>query len=90
MSKVAFCVSETSKPLSDPQILQVPTRRWGSISTDFIVQLPKTEKGYDCITRWVDRFSHRVHFIPSRVTDTAIEAAERFFQHDISPPWITR
>ena len=57
----------------------MPNRRWGSVSTDFITHLPKTKDGFDCITTWVDRLSRRVHFIPSRSSDTAVDAAKSFY-----------
>lgn len=69
------------QPLNDPTALELPKRRWGLISTDFITQLPKTTTGMDAITTWVDRLSRRVHFLPSRCTDTAIDVAKSFFQN---------
>ena len=71
----------TGKTLTDPQPLQVPTRRWGSLATDFIVSLPATKSGYDAITTWVDRLTRRVHFIPSKTTDTAVDTARNFFHY---------
>lgn len=68
-----------SKKLGIPTPLDVPTRRWGSLATDFIVKLPKTNRGHDSITTWVDRLSRRVHFIPGRTTDTAVDVANTFF-----------
>jgi len=65
--------------LTEPTPLEVPERRWGSLATDFIVSLPKTKNGFDCITTWVDRLSRRVHFIPSKTTDTAVDCANAFF-----------
>lgn len=70
-----------SRKLGVPTPLDVPKRRWGSVATDFIVAQPKTAKGYDAITTWVDRLSRRVHFIPCRTTDNAMDTAEGFFQH---------
>lgn len=52
----------------------------GSVATDFIIHLPKTVRGYDAITKFVDRFSKRVHFILSRTTDTAFDAATGFYE----------
>ena len=43
------------------------------------MKLPRTKHGFDSITKWVDRLSHRVHFIPSRVDDTAVDVASSFF-----------
>ena len=57
----------------------MPERRWGSLSTDFIVHLPKTKDGYDAITTWVDKLTRRVHFIKSKTTDTAVDVADSFF-----------
>lgn len=69
------------KPLGSPQPLEVPSRRWGSLATDFITHLPKTSRGFDAITTYVDRFSKRVRFIPSKGSDTAMEAAADFYEH---------
>lgn len=64
-----------------PQLLEVPSRRWGSISTDFMVRLPRTAGGFDAITTWVDRLSRRVHFIPCRTQDTAADCEKYFFDY---------
>lgn len=65
--------------LTDPTPLYIPSRRWGSIGTDFIVGLPKTRSSYGAITTWVNRLTTRVHFIVSRETDTAFDAADALF-----------
>lgn len=67
-------------PITDPQMLQAPARRWGSVSTDFIVKLPKTKEGFDAITTWVDRLSRRAHFMPCHTTGSAIEVAKDFYE----------
>ena len=69
------------KKLSEPVSLEMPERRWGSLATDFIVHLPKTNDGFDAITTWVDRLTRRVHFIKCKTTDTAIDVAENFFSN---------
>lgn len=66
-----------TKPLGIPQPLELPTRRWGSVSMDFVTHLPTTETGFDCITTFVDRFSKRVRLVPSRGTDGATEIMNR-------------
>ena len=69
------------RKLSEPTPLEVPSRRWGSLATDFIVSLPVTKNGFDSITTWVDRLSRRVHFIPSKSTDSAVDVANLFFSN---------
>ena len=71
--------ASTQLPFSDPQVVQTPIRRWGSLSTDFIVHLPKTKNGFDAITTWVDRLSRRIHLIPSHTSDNALHTAKGFF-----------
>ena len=72
---------QRQKKLTDPSPLQVPSRRWGLVATDFIVELHRTPAGFDAITNYVDRLSRRVHFAPSKTTDTAVEAADAFFSN---------
>jgi transposase InsO family protein len=48
---------------------------------DFIVQLPKTPRGHDAITVFVDKLSKQVHFVPSKTTDTASDVARLFFDN---------
>lgn len=69
-----------SKPLGEPQPLELPSRRWGSISMDFIMHLPLTKSGYDSVTTFVNRFSKRVRFVPSHGTHTATDVADIFFE----------
>ena len=70
---------QNKKKFTDPTSLNVRTRRWGSLATDFIVKLPVTKRGFDSITTWVDRLSRRVHFIPSHTSDTATDVANSIF-----------
>ena len=48
------------------------------MAADFSTYLPKTKDEYDSITVWVDRMSRRVHLIPSRPFDNAVDAAKSF------------
>lgn len=70
-----------TKQLGDPQPLELPERRWGSVSVDFVTHLPTTKRGFDSITTFVDRFSKRIHLVPSRTTDTAEDTAIAFFEN---------
>ena len=61
------------KPGGTLQPLPIPSRRWGSVSTDFITGLPKTRHGYDAIVVFVCRLLKMVHFA---ATTTDVDAAE--------------
>ena len=51
----------------------------GLIATGFIVKRTKAESGYDRILIFVDRFTRRIHFIPSNDSDIAVDVESTFF-----------
>jgi transposase InsO family protein len=57
---------------------QIPERRWSSISVDFIIHLPRTVRGNDAITVFIDRLSKRVHYVACQTTLTAEQFADIF------------
>lgn len=69
------------KLLTEPNSLRVPDSRWGSVGTDFITDIPMTKNGFDTITTWVDLLERRVHFITSKVKDSAADIKNDFFDH---------
>ncbi|WVZ81202.1 hypothetical protein U9M48_028612 [Paspalum notatum var. saurae] len=56
------------KPAGMLQPLAVPAWKWEDIHMDFIVGLPRTQKGYDSIWVVIDRFTKSAHFIPVKTT----------------------
>ena len=51
-----------------------PSRRWESVSVDFITELPKSH-GYDAIMVVVHCLSKHAHFIPTHTTLDAVGTA---------------
>jgi hypothetical protein len=53
--------AERSKPKGTLKPLDIPERRWESVSMDLITDLPVSSKGNDSIFVVVDRLSKMVH-----------------------------
>ena len=60
------------------QPLDVPGKKWESISMDFITKLPTTRGNFDTIFVVVDRLTKMAHFFPMKKTDTALHVARLF------------
>ena len=50
------------------QYLKIPMWKWESVTMDFLVGLPKTQKGYDLIWVIVDWLTKTTHFLPIKTT----------------------
>ena len=70
--------SEQHKMPGKMQRLDIPFRKWESISMDFITKLPTARGGYDTIFVVVDRLTKMAHFFPMKKTNGALEVAKLF------------
>jgi hypothetical protein len=58
--------------------LPIASRRWERIGVDFIVDLPETTSGNDCIVTFVDHLTKRAHWRPCKKTLDAAGFAQLF------------
>jgi IS30 family transposase len=68
--------AEHQRPAGLLQPLNIPEWKWEEIGMDFIVQLPRTQAGYDSIWVIVDRLTNVAHFIPVKTTYSGAKLAE--------------
>jgi hypothetical protein len=70
--------AEHKRPAGLLQHLKVLEWKWEEIGMDFIVGLPRTQKGYDSIWVIVDRLTKVTHFIPVKMTYARLQLAELY------------
>ena len=70
--------AEHQRPAGLHQNIFIPEWKWESLTMDFVVGLPKTNKGYDSIWVIVDRLTKTAHFLPVRTSYTAPQYARLF------------
>ncbi|WVZ51749.1 hypothetical protein U9M48_002862 [Paspalum notatum var. saurae] len=70
--------AEHQRPAGLLQPLKIPEWKWEEISMDFIVGLPRTQKGYNSIWVVVDRLTKVAHFILVNTTYLGARLAELY------------
>ncbi|WVZ90296.1 hypothetical protein U9M48_036606 [Paspalum notatum var. saurae] len=75
--------AEHQRPAGLLQPLKIPKWKWEEISMDFIVGLPRTQKGYNSIWVVVDRLTKVAHFISVNTTYSGARLAELYISRII-------
>jgi hypothetical protein len=70
--------AEHQRPAGLLQPLKIPEWKWEEITMDFIVGLPRTQKGYNSIWVVVDRLTKVAHFIPVNTTYSGARLTELY------------
>ena len=77
-------VCQVAKGVSHNTGLYTPTiileKPWSDINMDFVLVLPRIERGNDSILFVVDRFSKMTYFIPCKKTSHAVYIAYILFK----------
>jgi len=60
--------------------MKIPEWKWEEVGMDFIVGLPRTQRGYDSIWVIVDRLTKVAHFLPVKTTDSGARLAELYME----------
>ena len=69
---------EHQRPTGLLQELPLPKWKWERITMDFVVGLPKTQKGHDSIWVIVERLTKSAHFLAVKTTYTVAQYAQMY------------
>ena len=72
--------AEHQRPVGLLQPMKIPEWKWEEVGMDFIVGLPRTQRGYDSIWVIVDRLTKVAHFLPVKTTYTSPQLAALYVE----------
>ncbi|KAI3764894.1 hypothetical protein L2E82_14911 [Cichorium intybus] len=84
ISKCATCAqvkAEHQAPYGNTQPLQIPAGKWEDITMDFIVGLPRTRRGHNCIWVIVDRLTKSAMFLAIK-ENTELETLAQIYKDE--------
>jgi ribonuclease HI len=73
--------AEHQKPAGLLQPLPIPVWKWDEVGMDFVVGLPRIQKGHDSIWVVVDRLTKSAHFIPVRTNYGGEKLAKLYIEN---------
>ena len=74
--------AEHQRPGGLMQPLPVAEWKWEHVTMDFVMGLPRSQKGHDAVWVIVDRLTKTTHFLPMRVTDS-VDTLSRLYIREI-------
>ena len=72
--------AEHQRPTGLLQPMKIPEWKWEKVGMNFIVGLPRTQRGYDSIWVIVDRLTKVAHFLPVKTTYTGPQLAALYMK----------
>ena len=76
--------AEHQRPAGLLQPMNIPEWKWDEVGMDFIVGLPRTQRGYDSIWVIVDRLTKVAHFLPIKTVYTSAKLAKLYMERIVS------
>jgi hypothetical protein len=76
--------AEHQRPAGLLQPMKIPEWKWDEVGMDFIVGLPRTERGFDSIWVIVDRLTKVAHFLPVKTKYSSAKLAELYMERIVS------
>jgi transposase InsO family protein len=76
--------AEHQRPAGLLQPMQIPEWKWEEVGMDFIVGLPRTQRGYDSIWVIVDHLIKVAHFLPVKTTYSSARLAKLYIERIVS------
>jgi hypothetical protein len=73
--------AEHQRPAGLVQLLEIPVCKWNDISMDFVVGLPRTQRGHGAAWVIVDRLTKVAHFILVREDYRALKLMDLYIEH---------
>jgi len=70
--------AEHQRPSGLMQKIEILQWKWEEITMDFVVRLPKTQRGHDAIWVVVDRLTKSTHFIPIKLSQPVEQLAKLY------------
>ena len=80
--------AEHQKPAGLLQPLEVPEWKWEHITMDFVMGLPRTQKGHDAIWVIVDRLTKSAHFLAMNAKDPLPKLARMYIEEIVRLHWL--